>query len=370
MPDIFTVAQNPGRWLATTVVLLAIAPLATAVEIIGHRGNSSAAPENTIASINSAFDVGADHVEVDIRLTSDGHAVLMHDSTINRTTDGNGAISGMTLADAQLLDAGSWFGPEFAGEPVPTLADALVAVNHRGRILLDIKVSGMGASIQAALDEASAATGGSFTSEDLWIWPGPNSDYETNVTDPQYLLGSVPSTSQWQTPGYFEGLLSQGILGFDTGGGVSSDFAAAASSHGLVVSVFTINTVSSMQSWIDVGVTAMETDFPEVLFELLADQPSADFDNDGDVDIDDWRFYIARLGAADPGPTDFNGDGVNNHADFLQFRSLYEDASGAGSFERMFAGVPEPSSLISIAVALTAIAIASFPRKARTFPLC
>lgn len=338
---------------------------AGSIEIIGHRGNSSAAPENTLASIQSAFDVGTDHVEVDIRLTSDGHAVLMHDSSVDRTTDASGAISNMTLAQVQQLDAGSWFGPQFTGEPVPLLSDALIAVSHRGRILLDIKVGGMGASIQAALDEASAATGGSFTSDDLWIWPGPNSDYETNVTDPQYLLGSLPSTSQWQAPGYFEGLLDQGILGFDTGGGVTPDFASAARSHGLVVSVYTINTESTMQFWIDQGVTAMETDFPEVLFNLLANQPSADFDDDDDVDENDWLFYVSGLGTDDPGLTDLTGDGLNDHADFLLFKKLYENANGIGTFAELHTSVPEPASFVLLSVAITAIGLRRHRRSAR-----
>ncbi len=356
--------------ILAVVLALVQQTLVLAVEIIGHRGNSSAAPENTGASINSAFGVGADHVEVDIRLTSDGHAVLMHDSTVDRTTNGSGAVASMTLADLQLLDAGSWFGSEFTGEPVLTLAEALVAVNHRGRILLDIKAGGMGASIQAAFDEASSVTGGSFTSDDVWIWPGPNTDYESNVTDPQYLLGSLPSFSQWQTPGYFAGLLEQGILGFDTGGGVTTEFAAAASSHGLVVSVFTINTTSSMQSWIDTGVTAMETDFPEVLFDLLANQPSADFDEDGDVDGSDWLFYIDHLGADDPGLTDITRDGVNDHADFLLFKKLYEAENGAGSFKQIVAKVPEPASVWLFAVGIVVIGLQQDRRKRRLSVVC
>ncbi|MGI9428618.1 MAG: glycerophosphodiester phosphodiesterase, partial [Bythopirellula sp.] len=341
-----------GQLPALAVVVLFASPLsvpaalpaaAGVVEIIGHRGNSSAAPENTIAGIHSAFDVGANHVEADIRLTADGHAVLMHDSTVDRTTDGSGSVSGLTLAQIQQLDAGSWFAPEFAGESAPSLAEALVAVNHRGRILLDIKAGGMGASIQAALDEASAMTGGSFTSDDVWIWPGPNADYETNVTDPQYLLGSLPSTSEWMAPGYGEGLLAQNSLGFDTGGGVTPEFAAAARQQGLVVSVFTINSESSMQFWIDQGVTAMETDFPEVLFNLLANQPSADFDNDGDIDADDWMVFVAGHHSSTPGPTDLTGDGLNNHADFVRFKELYESENGLGSFRSLLAGVPEPA---------------------------
>lgn len=288
----------------------------TPVEIIGHRGNSSAAPENTIASIHSAFSVGADHVEVDIRLTSDGHAVLMHDGSVDRTTDGSGAIANMTLAEARQLDAGQWFGSEFAGEGVPTLADALIAVNHRGRILLDIKVGGMGASIQAALDEASATTDSSFTSEDLWIWPGPNADYDANVANPQYLLGSLPSSAEWRASGYFEGLSKQGIVGFDVCGGITKEFANAARQHGLVVSIFTINSTESMQFWIDQGVTVIETDFPALLSDFLLNQPSADLDDDGDVDGAVQNLFAASLGSATPGAVDLTGDGLNDHRKF------------------------------------------------------
>ncbi|NOZ41006.1 MAG: hypothetical protein GXP24_12395 [Planctomycetes bacterium] len=361
----FAIRNRYSTVILAVVLALIQQTLMPAVEIIAHRGNSSAAPENTFASINSAFDVGADHVEADIRLTSDGYAVLMHDATVDRTTNGSGTVASMTLADLQLLDAGSWFSSEFAGESVLTLAEALVAVNHRGRILLDIKASGMGASIQAAFDEASTATGSNFTSDDVWIWPGPNADYETNIADPQYLLGSLPSVSQWQTPGYFEGLLEEGILGFDTGGGVTTEFAAAASSYGLVVSVFTINTVSSMQSWIDTGVTAMETDFPEVLFDLLANQPSADFDEDGDVDGSDWLFFIESLGADNPGLTDITGDGVNDHADFLLFKKLYEAENGVGSFKQIITKVPEPASAQLIAVCIAVIGLLHGRRKGK-----
>ena len=315
------------------------------VDVIGHRGNSSAAPENTVAAIDSAFAVGADHVELDIRLTADGHAVVMHDATIDRTTDGTGAIANMTLAEVRQLDAGSWFGPEFAGEPVPTLGEALAATNQRGRVLLDVKVGGMGAAIQAALDEASLLTGTNISSRDVWIWPGPNADYESNVIEPEYLLGSLPSPANWMSPGYFSSLLDQRILGFDVPGGVTPDFAAAARAAGIVVSVFTINSEMEMQFWIDQGVTAMETDFPEVLVGLVSQPLRSDLDANGDLDGQDWLLYVAGLGAIDPGATDLNGDGVNDHADFLLFQSDFERCHGTGSFAEMLRTVPEPAML-------------------------
>ncbi len=94
-------------------------------EIIAHRGYSARAPENTLSAIEAAIDAGADAVEFDLHVTADGTPVLFHDATLERTTDGEGALRGRTLAQLRGLDAGSWFSPEFAGEPIPTLAEAL-----------------------------------------------------------------------------------------------------------------------------------------------------------------------------------------------------------------------------------------------------
>ena len=103
-----------------------------------------------------------------------------------------------------------------------------------------------------------------------------------------------------------------------------------------------------MQFWIDQGVTAMETDYPAVLFNLLTNPQSGDFDADGDVDGEDWLFYVAGLGALEPGATDLTADGVNNHADFLRFRQLYEDFNGDGSFVEMLARAPEPFAAVML----------------------
>ncbi len=104
--------------------------------VVGHRGTVKFAPENTIAALVKAIELGADLLEIDIRETKDGHLILMHDVTVNRTTNGSGPIAEMTLQEVKKLDAGSWFSPEFKGEKVPTLKEALTAI--RGRALPDI----------------------------------------------------------------------------------------------------------------------------------------------------------------------------------------------------------------------------------------
>ena len=98
-------------------------------EIIGHRGACGYAPENTIVSIIKAHELGIKHVEFDVKLTGDGEVILIHDDTLDRTTDGSGSIGSWSLRDVQRLDAGSWFSKKFSGERIPTLKDALLLLN-------------------------------------------------------------------------------------------------------------------------------------------------------------------------------------------------------------------------------------------------
>ena len=91
------------------------------VGIVSHRGASAAGPENTLASARVAIEQGVDFVEVDMQTTRDGVPVLMHDPSVDRTTNGSGNVARLTLAEVRALDAGSSYSPEYAGEPVPTL---------------------------------------------------------------------------------------------------------------------------------------------------------------------------------------------------------------------------------------------------------
>ena len=97
-------------------------------QVCAHRGDVSAAPENTIAAISSAVEKGAHQIEFDVEMTKDGRLVIMHDATVNRTTDGRGKVTELTFAEIRALDAGSWFDPEFAGAQVPTLREVLSVI--------------------------------------------------------------------------------------------------------------------------------------------------------------------------------------------------------------------------------------------------
>jgi glycerophosphoryl diester phosphodiesterase len=106
---------------------------------VAHRGASGYAPENTIAAFHKAVELKADFFELDVQMSKDGELVLIHDTSVDRTTDGSGEVGDLTFEELRGLDAGSWFSPEYAGEQIPTFGEALD--HFRGKIgfLIEIK---------------------------------------------------------------------------------------------------------------------------------------------------------------------------------------------------------------------------------------
>ena len=108
------------------------------VLVVAHRGFSGAAPENTLAAFREAIKVGSDMIELDIQLSKDGKIVVIHDETLERTTDGQGKVADLTFREIRKLDAGSWFGPQFSGEKIPTLQEVLELA--KGKVLVNIEI--------------------------------------------------------------------------------------------------------------------------------------------------------------------------------------------------------------------------------------
>jgi len=107
-----------------------------------HRGDSSNAPENTLAAFRRAVDLGVEWIELDVHPTRDGQLAVIHDPTLDRTTTGSGPVGEHSLAEIQELDAGAWFSPEFVGERVPTLAEVVELVAPtQTRLNIEIKHS-------------------------------------------------------------------------------------------------------------------------------------------------------------------------------------------------------------------------------------
>jgi glycerophosphoryl diester phosphodiesterase len=253
---------------------------------LAHRGASSLAPENTIEAFRLALEAGAGGLELDVHMTRDGHIVVIHDATVDRTTSGTGAVSEMTIEELRGLDAGYNFSPDGAstrpyrgkGSRVPTLEEVLrefpgVAVN------VDIKASlpGIEAAVLGVLREANALGR-------VLVVSTPHA----TVKRFRKISGGHISTgaSRWETGIFF--LLSRLHLEWLAGPDyvalqvppvhrgiplVTPRFIAAAHSRGVRVDVWTINQADEMRRLLDLGVDVIMTDRPPTLPEVLPGRP-------------------------------------------------------------------------------------------------
>ena len=108
-------------------------------KIVAHRGASGLTPENTMASFQKALEFGVDAIELDVRQTSDGKLIVLHDDDLSRTTSHAGPAAGITYSELRKLDAGSWFGPSFKNEYIPLLSEVVTHVKHKAEIIIEVK---------------------------------------------------------------------------------------------------------------------------------------------------------------------------------------------------------------------------------------
>lgn len=124
---------------AVFLVVALLQSIGGAVEIVVHRGDNGRAPENTLAAAQRCIDMGVEYLEFDVRRSKDGVHYILHDPTVDRTTDGTGGIRTLTSAEVDALDAGSWFSAEFAGERIPRLEQLLDFCKGKIKLYFDVK---------------------------------------------------------------------------------------------------------------------------------------------------------------------------------------------------------------------------------------
>jgi glycerophosphoryl diester phosphodiesterase len=112
------------------------------IATIAHRGGRKLAPENTLAALRAGMAAGVDYLEIDVHQTMDSVIVVSHDETLDRCTNGSGRIDEMTFEEIRKADAGSWFGPQYAGERIPTLEEALDLVDGKCGLWIELKAGG------------------------------------------------------------------------------------------------------------------------------------------------------------------------------------------------------------------------------------
>jgi glycerophosphoryl diester phosphodiesterase len=339
---------------ALVACFAAAGPATGRVLVEAHRGDSSHAPENTIASINSAVGI-ADLTEWDVQLTSDGAFVLMHDSTVDRTTDGTGAVSSYTLAGIKALDAGSWFSPAFVGEQVPTMAEAINAALLGG--------------LTPLIERKSGGTAAAYHSEFMNLGLAPSAfrlisfDWSfldsLNALDSSYNLGTLGSGAITQSSVDAIKALGADFLDWEHST-ITQSVVDLVHANDMELHAWTVDSSARMQQLIDMGVDGITTNRPETLLELaIQASRTADLNMDNVVDAADWLAYNAGRGVDLAGLSldeayqmgDMDGDFDNDIADFVKFKTLFQQAHGTDSFQS-FAAAPEPNVMTLLVAGL------------------
>ena len=121
---------------------------------IAHRGASGHAPENTMEAFQKGVEMKSDYIEIDVQMTKDGELIVIHDTTVDRTTNGTGKVGDLTLEEFEQLDAGSWFSEAYAGEEVPTFEEVLDAFRGKTGILIELKAPELYPGVEEKIADA------------------------------------------------------------------------------------------------------------------------------------------------------------------------------------------------------------------------
>ncbi|WP_020569469.1 glycerophosphodiester phosphodiesterase family protein [Neolewinella persica] len=237
---------------------------------IAHRGGAQLAPENTLAAFRNAVELNADYYELDVKISSDDSLMVMHDATVDRTTNGTGNVSEMTYSELRALDAGSWFGPEFAGEKIPTLSEALeVAFTSTNNIGVVIELK----STDVRLPEMVATMIQNYGLQNRVI--------VSSFSFPR--LAEIKSFDS-SIPVMFFATITDAVIdqveaiGGDWVGGsfVTQALLDYAHSKGIRINIYSLNSIPSMMTYINLGVDGISIDNPGLLIALRDSTPPAD----------------------------------------------------------------------------------------------
>ena len=239
--------------------------------VIAHRGFSYRAPENTLVAYRLAIEAGADLAECDVRPSADRVPVLLHDEDLKRTTGLEVKVSELSLAELKELDAGGWKDPEFVGERIPTLCEALNLVSGKLRLVIEIKPAGMEKEVIATIHEANVRPA------DVMIFSFKREVVETIATlEPSlpttWLVGDMP----WQPAARLE-TLAEALRARASAIGLPitrADPAIVRLAHesGFSVFVWTVNDPADMRYLTRIGVDGIITDRPDLLLRTLEQQ--------------------------------------------------------------------------------------------------
>lgn len=231
---------------------------------IAHRGASRIAPENTLAAFKEAIEIGVDAVELDLQGTADEQVVVIHDASLDRTTDQSGQIKETSLETIKQADAGTWFDPKFAGESVPTLAEALVSIADNAIALLEIKDVSITKSVVRIvqnMDMVEQSVIISFHSSAIQTVRSLEPRLPTG-----YIIGSKENIEPIQLCQQL-GLLGSSLLNVDHRL-VTEDFIYETRRRGITLWCWTVDDIGRMRELQELGIQGITSNRPEYFSQV------------------------------------------------------------------------------------------------------
>ncbi len=226
--------------------------------IIGHRGAAALEPENTLCSIQKALDLGVDQIEIDVHLTHDQYLVVIHDETVDRTTDGHGAVADFALREIRQLDAGK-------GERIPTLQEVINSVRRRAILQIELEGPRTAAPVVRIVEQNGMVDQvllTSFVHERLHEMRRLNSNIRLAA-----LWFKAPEDACEQAVGI--GAEALHVEHHNT----DAALVKQAHAHGLKIRAWNPDTVDEMQHVIDLGLDGVSSNRPDLLIELCRNKP-------------------------------------------------------------------------------------------------
>jgi glycerophosphoryl diester phosphodiesterase len=249
---------------AARSILISVLLGATRLLAIAHRGASGYAPENTFAAYRKAVAMGSGFIETDLQLSRDARFVAIHDATVNRTTNGQGAVHDLTLAELRKLDAGSWFGSEYAGERIPTVEEILeFAKKHDVVFYLELKPFGSWGGEHALI---SALREAGEIARTVIISFDPGILASVRKIEPTLMTGLLV---EGQIAEPLEKAIEIGARQVAVRGDlVTPRLLRDARQRDLQVVCWTVNHPAHMRLLVEAGVDGIISDYPDRLLEL------------------------------------------------------------------------------------------------------
>jgi len=236
--------------------------------LIAHRGGAAEAPENTLAAFRHSLGLGIRWFELDVQITADGALAVIHDETVDRTTNGSGPVGSFLFNDLRRLDAGSWFGPQFAGEQIPTLREALdLCAQHGAGVFVELKSPHLYAGIEKRVASLLA---------ELWTQGIQN---RRCISFDHSSIARLHEIDPLLSTGYLYGLettdfatndaIVDAVLPFHALAAHFHDQITRAHRNGKQVIVWTVNQAEDMRRMAELGVDGIISDNPSLMLDVF-----------------------------------------------------------------------------------------------------